>query len=143
MAGTTVAHTAEEATVRELRRAALRLLAMLAALGLVVVPLLGELPLGNSSQTGLLAWLLVVFAFYWLYAGLGYRPLLLAQLLCFSAAATLLSTKILLVIVDIHRLTILRHIATGLIVVGAAGAAANLGGMLLALYRRTRGPDEK
>ena len=80
MAGT-VAHTAEEATVRELRRAALRLLFMLAALALVVVPLLGELPLGMSSQTGLLAWLLVVLGFYWLYAGLGYRPLLLAQLL--------------------------------------------------------------
>ena len=137
MAGT-VAHTAEEATVRELRRAALRLLFMLAALALVVIPLLRELPLGSSSQTGLLAWLLVVLGFYWLYAGLGYRPLLLAQLLCFSAAATLLSTKVLLVIVDVHRLTILRHIATGLIVVGAAGAAANLGGMLLSLYRRTR-----
>ena len=131
MAGT-VAHTAEEATVRELRRSALRLLFMLAALGLVVVPLLQELPLGQSSQTGLLAWLLVVLGFYWLYAGL-------AQLLCFSAAATLLSTKILLVIVDVHRLTVLRHLATGLILVGAAGAAANLGGMLVSLYRRTRG----
>jgi hypothetical protein len=50
-----------------------------------------------------------------------------------------LSTKILLVIVDVHRLTVLRHIATGLILVGAAGAAATLGGMLVSLYRRTRG----
>jgi hypothetical protein len=138
MAGT-VAHTAEEATVRELRRAALRLLFMLAALALVVVPLLGELPLGMSSQTGLLAWLLVVLGFYWLYAGLGYRPLLLAQLLCFSAAATLLSAKVLLVIVDVHSLTILRYVATGLILMGAACAVANLGGMLVSLYRRTRG----
>jgi hypothetical protein len=142
MAGT-VAHTAEEATVRELRRAALRLLFMLAALALVVVPLLGELPLGMSSQTGLLAWLLVVLGFYWLYAGLGYRPLLLAQLLCFSAAATLLSAKVLLVIVDVHSLTVLRYVATGLILVGAAGAVANLGGMLVSLYRRTRGVTDE
>jgi hypothetical protein len=31
--------------------------------------------------------LLVVLALYWLYAGMGYRPLLLLQLLLFSAAA--------------------------------------------------------
>ena len=73
------------------------------------------------------------------WQGLGYRPLLLAQLLCFSAAATLLSAKVLLVIVDVHRLTVLRYVATGLIVVGAGCAAANLVGMLVSLYRRTRG----
>jgi len=45
--------------------------------------------------------------------------------------------------VDVHRLTVLRHLATGLILVGAAGAAANLGGMLVSLYRRTRGMVEE
>ena len=69
---------------------------MLLALGLLVVPLIRELPLGQSSRTGILAWLLVALAFYWLSEGMGYRPLLLLQLLVFSVAATLLSAKVLL-----------------------------------------------
>lgn len=129
-------HTAEDATPGELRRASARLLLMLAVLGLLVVPLVRELPLGQSSRAGLLAWLLVAFALYWLYAGMGYRPLLLLQLLFFSAAAALLSLKLLLVVVDVHYLTVLRHAARGLIVAGATCAGANLGGMLLTLLRQ-------
>ena len=128
-------HTAEDATPSELRWASLRLMLMLAALALVVVPILRDLPLGKSSRTGLLAWLLVVLALYWLYAGLGYRPLLLIQLLLFSSAAALLSLKVLLVIIDVRELTVLRHIARGLIVVGATVAVTNLMGMLIMIWR--------
>jgi hypothetical protein len=113
---------------------------MLAILGLLVVPLIHELPLGQSTRTGLLAWVLVGLALYWLYAGMGYRPLLLLQLLLFSSAAALLSTKLLLVAVDVHRLTGLRYLARGLILVGAGCAMANLIAMLLLLWRRSR-PD--
>jgi hypothetical protein len=101
-------HTAEDATPSELRAASLRLMLMLGALALLVVPLLRDLPLGRSSRTGLLAWLLVVLALYWLYAGMGYRPLLLLQLLLLSAAASLFPLKVFLVIVDVRRLAMLR-----------------------------------
>jgi hypothetical protein len=111
---------------------------MLATLGLILVPLIAELPLGQSTQTGLLAWVLVGLALYWLYAGMGYRPLLLLQLMLFSGAAALLSTKLLLVAVDVHRLTVLRYVARGLILVGAGCAVANLLAMLLLLWRRSR-----
>jgi hypothetical protein len=131
-------HTAEDASPRELWRASWRLLLMLAALGLLVVPLIRELPLGQSTRTALLAWLLVGLALYWLYAGMGYRPLLLLQLLLFSTAAALLSTKLLIVATDIGRLAILRYIARGLILMGAGFAIANLGAMLILLWRRSR-----
>lgn len=134
-------HTAEDATPGELKRASARLLLMLAVLGLLVVPLVRELPLGQSSRAGLLAWLLVAFALYWLYAGMGYRPLLLLQLLFFSSAAALLSLKLLLVVVDVHYLAVLRHAARGLIVAGATCAGANLGGMLLTLLRQRSRQD--
>ena len=130
--------TAEDASPRELWRASWKLLLMLAILGLLVVPLIRELPLGQSTQTGLLAWVLVGVALYWLYAGMGYRPLLLLQLMLFSAAAALLSTKLLLVAVDVHRLAVLRYAARGLILVGAGCAMANLIAMLLLLWRRSR-----
>ena len=134
-------HTAEDASPTELRRASLRLLLTLAALGLLVVPLIREFPVGGqSTRTALLAWLLVGLALYWLYAGMGYRPLLLLQLMFFSTAAALLSTKLLLVAVDINRLAVLRYVARGLILVGAGCAIANLGAMLIALWRRSR-PD--
>lgn len=129
-------HTAEEATRKELFWASLRLAAMLTLLALLVVPLLRELPFGRTTRTGLLAWLLVVLAFYWLYAGLGYRPLLMLQLVLFSISATLLTTKAMLVLVGIDRLSILRRSARSLILVGATLAALNLGFMLLALFRR-------
>jgi len=127
-------HTAEDATPGELRRSVLVLLLMLAALGLLVAPLLADLPvLGRSTRTAILAWLLVGLALYWMYAGLGYRPLLLVQLLLFSTAAALLSVKLLLVAVTIDSLTVLRWMARYLIIAGAVCAGANLTGMLLAL----------
>ena len=129
-------HTAEDATVGELWRASLRLLLMLAALALLVVPVLRDLPLGQSTRTGLLAWLLVALSLYWLYRGMGYQPLLLLQLLIFSGAAALLSVKVLLVAVDVHSLSVLRRVARGLILVGAALAALNLTAMLITLLRR-------
>lgn len=136
--------TAEEASPRELRRASFRLLLMLLALALLVVPIIRELPLGLSTRIGILAWLLVGLALYWLYQGMGYRPLLLLQLVVFSTAATLLSAKLLLVIVDVNQVAFLRPVARGLILLGAAIAGTNLIGMLVrlarprALYRRSR-----
>jgi hypothetical protein len=128
--------TAEEASPRELWRASLRLLLMLLALVVVVVPIIRDLPLGESTRTGMLAWLLVALAFYWLSQGMGYRPLLLLQLLIFSIAAMLLSAKVLLVIVDLNRVNFLRTTARWLIVLGAACAGSNLIGMLVRLARR-------
>jgi hypothetical protein len=134
-----VIHTAEDLSARELWRASWRLLATLAALGLIVVPLIRDLPLGQSTRTAMLAWLLVALAFYWLYGGMGYRPLLLLQLMCFSGAAALLTAKLLLVVISVQHLTILRYAARALILVGAGCACANLGAMLLMLWRRSRG----
>lgn len=131
-------HTAEDATPSELRAASLRLMLMLGALALLVVPVLRDLPLGRSSRTGLLAWLLVVLALYWLYAGLGYRPLLLLQLFLFSAAAALITLKVFLVIVDVRQLAILRWVARMLIMAGALCAGTNLLGMLVMVWRRPR-----
>jgi hypothetical protein len=136
--GTHVPPTAEDATPGELRRASLRLLLMLLVLGLLVVPLIRELPLGRSTRIGMLAWLLVALALYWLYKGMGYRPLLLVQLLLFSMAATLLSAKVLLVIVDVREVNILRAAARWFVLLGAAFAGANLGGMLVRLLQQQR-----
>jgi hypothetical protein len=133
-----IRHTAEDATPSELRRASLRLLLMLVALATLVVPIIRDLPLGKSTRTGLLAWLLVGLALYWLYQGMGYRPLLLLQLFIFSTAATLLSAKLLLVIVDVNQVTFLRTLARGLIMLGAACAGANLLAMLVRLARHPR-----
>jgi hypothetical protein len=135
-------HTAEDASPGELRRSVLILLLMLAALALLVTPLIRDLPLlGRSTRTAILAWLLVGLALYWMYAGMGYRPLLLVQLLLFSAAAALLSVKLLLVAVTIDSLTILRWVARWLIMAGAVCAGANLTGMLLALTLKQSGPS--
>jgi len=138
MDGRTPPHSAEDASPSELRRASLRLLLMLLVLGLLVVPIIRELPLGTSTRIGLLAWLLVGLALYWLYQGMGYRPLLLLQLVIFSTAATLLSAKLLLVVVDVNRVNILRNVARWLIVLGALCAGANLLGMLFGLANRRR-----
>ena len=129
-------HTADDATPSELWRASIRLLLMFLALALLVVPLLRELPLGTTARTGLLAWLLVLLAVYWLYAGLGYQALLLLQLVVFSAAAVLLTTKVALVILGITRLTVLRITARWLILAGATMAVVNLGWMVLDLLQR-------
>ena len=135
-------HTAEDASPGELRRSVLILLLMLAALALLVTPLLRDLPLlGRSTRTAILAWLLVGLALYWMYAGMGYRPLLRVQLLLFSAAAALLSVKLLLVAVTIDSLTILRWVARWLIMAGAVVAGANLTGMLIALTLKQTGPS--
>jgi hypothetical protein len=76
-----------------------------------------------------------------MYAGMGYRPLLLVQLLLFSAAAALLSVKLLLVAVTIDNLTVLRWLARYLIMAGAVCAGANLTGMLVALTLKQTGPS--
>jgi hypothetical protein len=132
-------HTAEDATPGELRRSVLILLLMLAALALLVAPLIKDLPmLGRSTRTAIFAWLLVGLALYWMYAGMGYRPLLLVQLLLFSAAAALLSVKLLLVAVTIDSLTVLRWMARYLIMAGAVCAGANLTAMLVALTWRQK-----
>jgi hypothetical protein len=132
-------HTAEDASPRELWRASWKLLLMLVALGLLVVPLLRELPLGHGSRIWLLAWMLVALALYWLYAGMGYRPLLLLQLLLFSGAAAFLTGRVLLGVIDVREAGLLRAVARGMILIGAGLAGANLVAMLLLLWRRSRG----
>jgi len=129
-------HTADDADRSELWRASFRLLLICLPLALLVVPLLRELPLGPTGRTSLLAWLLVAVAVYWLYAGLGYQALLLLQLVTFSAASVLLTTKVALVLVGIDRLSVLRHTARWLILAGAVMAVLNFGSMLVALIRR-------
>src|ERR671913_1295834 len=111
---------------------------MLLALGLLVVPLIRELPLGQSTRIGIVAWLLVGLALYWLYAGMGYRPLLLLQLLLFSGAATLLTAKVVLGVIAEGKLGLLRAAARGMILVGAGLAGTKLIAMLLLLWRRSR-----
>ena len=131
-------HTAEEATANELRRASARLLFMLLALALLVVPIIRDLPLGHSTRIGMLAWLLVGLALYWLFQGMGYRPLLLLQLVLFSVAATMLSAKVLLAIVDVNQVNFLRYVPRWLIMLGALCAGVNLLGMLVVLGQRRR-----
>lgn len=115
---------------------------MFVVLALLVVPVIRALPLGPTTRTGILAWLLVALSLYWLYAGHGYRPLLLLQLAVFSIAASLLVTKAGLVILGSHRLSILRRSAKALILAGAALGILNLGLMLVAVVRRARSaPD--
>ncbi|MGH7517040.1 MAG: hypothetical protein ACREOC_06170 [Gemmatimonadales bacterium] len=127
---------------REHWRASLWLCVMLLLLAFVLVPLLRDLPLGATTRTGLLAWLLVLLALYWLYAGMGFQPLLLLQLVVFSAAAVLLSTKAVLVLVGIERLSVLRRVARALILVGATLAGLNLVALLLVpRWRRPGGND--
>lgn len=127
--------TAEEATPQELWGATFRLLAMLVLLILLVIPLIRQLPLGATAKTSVLAWLLVVLALYWLYSGLGYRPLLLVQLMLFSAAAALVTARIVLVALDITAFSIVRRTAQAMIYAGLGCAALNLGGMLITLLR--------
>lgn len=129
----------EEASRHEIFWASVRLLVMLLILALVLVPLLRGLPLGQTTRTGLLAWLLVLIVLYWMYAGLGYRSLLLLQLLLFSTAATFLTTKAMLVLVGIKRLSILRRTARDLIIAGAALAAINLIAMVIAMLKQSDG----
>ena len=134
-------HTAEDATPGELRRSVIVLLLMLAALGLLVAPLLSDLQLlARGTRTAIFAWLLVGLALYWMYAGMGYRPLLLVQLLLFSTAAALLTVKLILVAITIDSVFVLQWLARYLILAGAVCAGANLTGMLLALTWRQSKP---
>jgi hypothetical protein len=136
-------NSAERATPAELRQSIMDLLAMFVVLALLVVPVIRSLPLGQTTRTGILAWLLVALSLYWLYAGHGYRPFLILQLALFSIAAALLITKLGLVFVGTNRLSILRRTAKALIVAGALTGVINLSLMLLALIRRSTGPKGK
>ncbi len=136
MTDDTPPRTADTATRTEIWRGSLKLLFWLAAVALLVVPLVRDLPLGTTTRIAILAWLLVAIAIYWLYAGLGYRGLLLLQLAFFSAAATVITAKGLLVIAGVEGFGALRWIARVLVVIGAFCAAANLGGMLMALIQK-------
>ena len=128
------------ATARDHLLASLWLCLMLLLLGLVVVPLLRELPVGATTKTLLLAWLLVGMAMYWMYAGLGFQPLLLLQLGLFCIAALLLSTKAVLVLLGIESFSILRRTARVLILGGAGVSAVNLVALLAAPFvERARG----
>lgn len=122
------------------RRHALQLVAWVIVIAMLVVPLLKDLPLGDTTRAGILAWLLVGIAIYWLFTDLGYRPLLLFQLFFFSAAVACLSAKVLLVSIGVHRLSILRRTAIWLILFGALCAGANLAIMLIDNIR-PRQPD--
>ena len=129
----------DPATPRDHLLASLWLCLMLLLLGLVVVPLLRDLPLGSTTKTLLLAWLLVAMAMYWMYAGLGFQPLLLLQLGLFCLAALLLSTKAVLVLVGIESFSILRRTARVLILGGAGLSAMNLIALIVApLIQRVR-----
>ena len=125
-------------SVSALRAASLRLVLWLAALYMLAVPLIRELPLGQTTRTSLLAWLLVAVAFYWLYAGLGVRPLLLLQLLLFSTAAALLVAKLFFVGIGVRRLGLLREVARVLIMAGGVSAVMNLLFMLWGVIQKSR-----
>lgn len=130
--------TAEVATPAQLRMRSIQLGLMFVALALIIVPFLRELPLGQTARTGLLAWLLVALSLYWLYSGLGYRPLLFIQIAFFSAAAMLLATKVGLVILGVNALSILRRTGKLLIILGAITSVVNLGSMIYALAHHSR-----
>ena len=133
--------TDDTATRAEIWRGSIKLLLWLTAVALLVVPIVRDLPLGTTTRIAILAWLLVAIAIYWLYAGLGYRGLLLLQLALFSAAATVITAKGLLVVAGSEGFGALRWVARVLVVTGAFCAAANLGGMLMALVQKPVGPD--
>lgn len=121
--------TAESASRGRLLRASAGLLGLLVLAGLAVIGLF-SLPVGAAIKAVALGWLLVVLAGYWLYAGLGYRSLLLLQLLAFSGAASLGSLNLVL------GLPVLRSAALGLAGLGGVLALANLLGMLRAAHQR-------
>ncbi len=130
-------YSAEDASPGELRAASFKLgawLVLLVVLGIGV----RALPLGQTTRTGILAWLLVAISLYWLYAGLGYRALLLTQLFLFSAAAALLALKAGLVVVGAEGFDLVRLAARWLILIGGFCAGLNVGVMLVASLVRRR-----
>lgn len=123
------------------QRTALRLLLWLVAVALLILPLVRGLPLGDTTRAGLLTFLLLCVALYWLFTDMGYRPLLLFQLVFFSTALVLLSTKAFLVGIGVTSLSILRRTAIWLDILGAACAGVNVVMLLIDLVRqRTRPP---
>ena len=130
-------YSAEGANPRELRSASLWLAAWLAGLVLVGAGV-RALPLGQTTRTGILAWILLVMALYWLYAGLGYRALLLIQVFLFSTAVALLMLKVGLVIGGAGGFDLVRLVARSLMLVGGFCAGLNLGLMLVASLARWR-----
>lgn len=130
-------HSAEEASPRELRMASLRLGGWL-----IILVLLGSavraLPLGQTTRTGILAWMLVAISLYWLYGGLGYRALLILQVFLFSTATMLLVLKAGLVVVGVEGFDAVRLLARGLILAGGFCAGINMGVMFVASLRRQK-----
>jgi hypothetical protein len=127
----------EEAARSELTRS-VWLLIMIVVVALLVTLLLGTLPLKPGPRTGIPAWLLVLIALYCLYAGMGYWPLLMLQLVAFSCAAVLLTGRAALAILGVHGLAFLRHRAGLLILIGAGCAVVNLGFMVVSLVQQRR-----
>lgn len=127
----------EEAARSELKRS-IWLLIMIVVVTLLVTLLLGTLPLKPGPRTSIPAWLLVLLALYCLYAGMGYWPLLMLQLVAFSCAATLLTGRAALVILSVHRLAFLRQSAGFLILIGAGCALVNLGLTIVSLVHQRR-----
>jgi hypothetical protein len=130
--------TAENSTPSELWAASIRLAIWFTLLVLLVVPMLRDSPLGPTGARAVLGSLLVVLSLYWLLAGYGYRPLLIIQVAAFSVAVVLLATKVGLVLLGVERLSILRRLGQGLILLGAGCGGINLVAMLIALVRRIR-----
>jgi hypothetical protein len=118
------------------RRTGLRLLIWLVVILLLVVPLLEDFPLGDTSRAGVIAWILVGVALYWLFTDMGYRPLLLFQLFFFSAAVALLTAKVFLVAIGVYRGPILRRVAIWFILFGAVCAGLNVAISFLDNIRR-------
>lgn len=122
-------------------QACLRLLFSLVVFGFVVVPLVNSLPLGPTARFGILAWLMVGVALYWMLADLGAVSLLKVQLLLFSLAASVFSGKALLVTIGIRSMGFLRDSAIGLLVLGGLCAVANFLFLLSRLLpRRSKAP---
>jgi hypothetical protein len=124
-----------------MQRTTLRLLLWLVAVALLVLPLIRALPLGETTRAGLLTVLLLGIALYWLFTDMGYRPLLLFQLVFFSTALVFLSAKVFLVGIGVHSLSILRRTAIWLDILGALCAGVNVILLLVDRFRaRSRHP---
>jgi hypothetical protein len=117
------------------QRTAVRLLLWLVAIALLALPLARGLDLGETTRAGILTFLLLCVALYWLFTDMGYRPLLLFQLVFFSTALVFLSAKALLVGIGVHSLSILRRTAIYLDLLGAACAGVNVILLLVDLFR--------
>lgn len=118
------------------RRTGLRLLVWLIVLILLIVPLLEDFALGDTSRAGVIGLLLVGIALYWLFTDTGYKPLLLFQLFFFSAAVALLTAKVFLVAMGSERGPILRRAAIWFILFGVVCAGLNVVISFIDILRR-------